>query len=655
MTDDSRDSADWHAIVDRVIEAAEEDGAPLSPVSRAHLRSAVPVGQMSGFILITVDSRLAKKSLENDLADAIDRAIHDLTGRPMHIAVAVGDDSAAEDTVFEDAATRPGPSADRAPRNDDRRDTDGYGRRDERGPRRDDAVDHDGRYDDRRDAPYGDHYDDRYNDPRGDDRPDRFREYRDDRGFGRPGDVRRDGYADDRSDDRYGYDGHHGDRYADQHPDQRGDRREAYREENWREARARRADEAADRRHYPTPGPGQQHAMNFDDLRHDGRGNRARHDARDERDTRDATPKRPSHLPGRPTEGPGSAIAQASDAPTLNPKYTFDTFVQGSQNELAFSASIAVAEAPGRSYNPLFIAGGPGLGKTHLLHAIGHLIHTLYPNLVVKYMSCEEFVSDFINSLQEKRMEDFRRRYRELDVLLVDDVQFLTGKEGTQDEFFHTFNALHQVNKQIVLASDRPPAELRTLEERLRTRFEWGLTADLQVPDLETRIAIVSKKAEMEGIQVPREVLHLIAERARTSVRKLEGDLLRVTAYSELLKMPLSLELAEEVLGADEDDVELTPAAIKTATAEYYGLTVADLEGSVKRRPIANARMIAMYLTRSLTDLSLAAIGKEFGGRDHSTVINAEKKISARRGDEADLDQELDDVTRLARDRAAGR
>ncbi|WP_246818188.1 chromosomal replication initiator protein DnaA, partial [Corynebacterium sp. HMSC071F07] len=296
----------------------------------------------------------------------------------------------------------------------------------------------------------------------------------------------------------------------------------------------------------------------------------------------------------------------------------------------ANGAAVAVAENPARAYNPLFIWGGSGLGKTHLLHAAGNYAQVLHPGLRVKYVSSEEFTNDYINSLRDDRQESFKRRYRNLDILMVDDIQFLEGKESTQEEFFHTFNALHQANKQIILSSDRPPKQLTTLEDRLRTRFEGGLITDIQPPDLETRIAILMKKAAADGTEVDRSVLELIASRFESSIRELEGALIRVSAYSSLVNEPISLEMAEIALhdlAPDAAGREITATAIMEVTAEFFDIDVETLRGAGKKRAVAHARQLAMYLCRELTELSLPKIGDQFGGKDHTTVIYADRKI----------------------------
>ncbi|MEV0978711.1 chromosomal replication initiator protein DnaA [Streptomyces sp. NPDC049915] len=327
-----------------------------------------------------------------------------------------------------------------------------------------------------------------------------------------------------------------------------------------------------------------------------------------------------------PASGPGEPTAR------LNPKYLFDTFVIGASNRFAHAAAVAVAEAPAKAYNPLFIYGESGLGKTHLLHAIGHYARSLYPGTRVRYVSSEEFTNEFINSIRDGKGDSFRKRYREMDILLVDDIQFLADKESTQEEFFHTFNTLHNANKQIVLSSDRPPKQLVTLEDRLRNRFEWGLITDVQPPELETRIAILRKKAVQEQLNAPPEVLEFIASRISRNIRELEGALIRVTAFASLNRQPVDLGLTEIVLkdlipGGEDSAPEITSTAIMSATADYFGLTVEDLCGTSRGRALVTARQIAMYLCRELTDLSLPKIGALFGGRDHTTVMHADRKI----------------------------
>jgi chromosomal replication initiator protein len=322
---------------------------------------------------------------------------------------------------------------------------------------------------------------------------------------------------------------------------------------------------------------------------------------------------------------------RSGDDSKLNPKYIFDHFVIGSSNRFAHAAAVAVAEAPAKAYNPLFIYGESGLGKTHLLHAIGHYAVNLYPGIRVRYVSTEEFTNDFINSIANNRGTQFHSRYRTIDLLLIDDIQFLAGKDETQEAFFHTFNTLHDHNKQIVITSDVPPKHLTGFEDRMRSRFEWGLITDVQAPDLETRIAILRKKAQNEKLRVPDEVLEFIASRVTSNIRELEGTLIRVTAFASLNRQQVDMSLAQTVLKDlitfDEDNI-IAPIDIINHTADYFRLTVDDLYGSSRSQTIASARQIAMYLCRELTNLSLPKIGQLFGGRDHTTVMYANKKIS---------------------------
>jgi len=342
--------------------------------------------------------------------------------------------------------------------------------------------------------------------------------------------------------------------------------------------------------------------------------------------------------PGQPpvplhrTQGLHRAAGQppAPGQARLNPKYTFETFVIGSSNRFAHAAAVAVAEAPAKAYNPLFVYGDSGLGKTHLLHAIGHYAQSLYQGLKVRYVSSEEFTNDFINMIRDGKQDGFRRRYRDVDVLLVDDIQFLENKEGTQEEFFHTFNTLHNASKQIVISSDRAPKRLVTLEDRLRSRFEWGLQTDVQPPELETRIAILRKKAVQDRLNAPSEALEYIASRISTNIRELEGALIRVTAFASLNRQSVDLQLAEFVLKdliVETHAPDITAATIMGQTASYFGLSIDDLCGTSRSRVLVTARQIAMYLCRELTDMSLPKIGQQFGGRDHTTVMHAERKI----------------------------
>ncbi|WP_116212843.1 chromosomal replication initiator protein DnaA [Streptomyces olivoreticuli] len=347
---------------------------------------------------------------------------------------------------------------------------------------------------------------------------------------------------------------------------------------------------------------------------------------------------------------PASSAGAGEPTARLNPKYLFDTFVIGASNRFAHAAAVAVAEAPAKAYNPLFIYGESGLGKTHLLHAIGHYARSLYPGTRVRYVSSEEFTNEFINSIRDGKADAFRKRYRDMDILLVDDIQFLASKESTQEEFFHTFNTLHNANKQIVLSSDRPPKQLVTLEDRLRNRFEWGLITDVQPPELETRIAILRKKAVQEQLNAPPEVLEFIASRISRNIRELEGALIRVTAFASLNRQPVDLGLTEIVLkdlipGGEDASPEITAPAIMAATADYFGHTVEDLCGASRSRVLVTARQIAMYLCRELTDLSLPKIGAQFGGRDHTTVMHADRKIRALMAERRSIYNQVTELT----------
>jgi len=345
--------------------------------------------------------------------------------------------------------------------------------------------------------------------------------------------------------------------------------------------------------------------------------------------------------------GTGSPDTRSGDG-RLNDKYVFDTFVIGSSNRFAHAAAVAVAEQPARAYNPLFIYGGSGLGKTHLLHAIGHYTRTLYKGTHVRYVSSEEFTNEFINSIRDDKAAAFQRRYRETDVLLVDDIQFLSGKVQTQEEFFHTFNTLHNANKQIVITSDLPPKQLQEFEDRMRSRFEWGLITDIQPPDLETRIAILRKKTKHERLVAPPEVLEYIASKITTNIRELEGALIRVTAFASLNRQPVDLTITEIVLKdllPSETGPEITAAQIMAATAQYFGVTVDDLCGASRSRVLVTARQIAMYLCRELTDLSLPKIGQAFGGRDHTTVMHADRKIRQLMAERRSLFNQVTDLT----------
>ncbi|MCL2848551.1 MAG: chromosomal replication initiator protein DnaA [Micrococcales bacterium] len=353
----------------------------------------------------------------------------------------------------------------------------------------------------------------------------------------------------------------------------------------------------------------------------------------------------------------GDADRSGPVEPTrLHPKYQFDTFVIGASNRFAYAAAVAVAEAPANAYNPLFIYGGSGLGKTHLLHAIGHYAQHLYPGIAVRYVNSEEFTNDFINSISEGKAGAFQRRYRDTDILLVDDIQFLQGKEQTMEEFFHTFNALHNTNKQVVLTSDVPPKRLNGFEDRMRSRFEMGLLTDVQPPDLETRIAILRKKAAAEDLDAPDEVLSYIASRISSNIRELEGALIRVTAFANLNRQQVDRFLAERVLRdlITDDETVITPTTVIGQTASYFGLNIDDLCGTSRSRTLVTARQIAMYLCRELTDLSLPNIGKAFGGRDHTTVLHAYRKIQSQMAEKRSTYNQVTELTNRIKQTSRG-
>lgn len=333
----------------------------------------------------------------------------------------------------------------------------------------------------------------------------------------------------------------------------------------------------------------------------------------------------------------------------LNPKYTFDSFVIGNSNRFAHAASLAVAESPAKAYNPLFIYGGVGLGKTHLMHAIGHYVLKNNPSAKVVYVSSEKFTNELINAIKDDKNEEFRNKYRNVDILLIDDIQFIAGKERTQEEFFHTFNALHDANKQIILSSDRPPKEIPTLEDRLRSRFEWGLIADIQVPDFETRMAILKKKADVENLNVANEVMVYIATKIKSNIRELEGALIRIVAYSSLTNREITVDLASEALKdiiSKKQGKHITIEIIQDVVASYFNLRVEDLKSQRRTRNVSYPRQMAMYLSRKLTDMSLPKIGEEFGGRDHTTVIHAYEKISDNLNRDESLQHTIDDLTK---------
>ncbi|GAF66339.1 putative ATPase [Bacillus sp. TS-2] len=356
-------------------------------------------------------------------------------------------------------------------------------------------------------------------------------------------------------------------------------------------------------------------------------------------------------IPKKPPESQDQSTSSFTKS-MLNEKYTFNTFVIGSGNRFAHAASLAVAEAPAKAYNPLFIYGGVGLGKTHLMHAIGHYVTDHNPNAKVVYLSSEKFTNEFINAIRDNKAIDFRNKYRKVDVLLIDDIQFLAGKESTQEEFFHTFNALHEESKQIVISSDRPPKEIPTLEDRLRSRFEWGLITDITPPDLETRIAILRKKAKAENLDIPNEVMLYIANQIDTNIRELEGALIRVVAYSSLINQDMNADLAAEALKDIIPNAKpkmITIVDIQRIVGEHFQVKLEDFKAKKRTKSVAFPRQIAMYLSRELTDSSLPKIGSEFGGRDHTTVIHAHEKISKLLASDQDLQKKVQEISEQIR------
>lgn len=351
-----------------------------------------------------------------------------------------------------------------------------------------------------------------------------------------------------------------------------------------------------------------------------------------------------------PNEGQSNTfIKDEIPSTTLNPKYVFESFVVGNSNRFAHAASLAVAEAPAKAYNPLFLYGGVGLGKTHLMHAIGHYISDNNPSKKIEYVTSEKFTNELINSIKDDKNVEFRNKYRNVDVLLIDDIQFIAGKERTQEEFFHTFNTLHEANKQIIISSDRPPKEIPTLEERLRSRFEWGLIADIQPPDFETRIAILKKKADLENLDIPNEVMVYIANKIVANIRELEGALIRIVAYSSLTNAEITVDLASEALKdiiSNKTSKQITINLIQETVGNFYNLRLDDFKSKRRTKNVAYPRQIAMYIARKLTDLSLPKIGEEFGGRDHTTVIHAYEKISDLLEKDESLKETIDELTK---------
>ncbi|MEU6349395.1 chromosomal replication initiator protein DnaA [Streptomyces sp. NPDC047072] len=642
--------ADLAAVWPRVLEQllGEGRGQGVETKDEHWIRRCQPLALVADTALLAVPNEFAKNVLEGRLAPVVSETLSRECGRPIRIAITV-DDSAGEPSP---PAPRPQPRYEEPELPSGQYDNsyESYGRH-----RADDSLP--GRPErSERPGPQGDHghRPDQLPAPRADELPTARPAYPSE--YQRPGPgawprppqdeyswrqqqlgfPERDPYASP-SQESYTQESYGQEPYP----------QEPYAQESYGSPAQDYRPQPMDRPSYDTQRPDyDKPRSDYDQARPDYDKPRPDYDHRDARRELPEPSPGPAHRGGGPmgaaqppTGAPGPLAAQPAPAtgpgePTarLNPKYLFDTFVIGASNRFAHAAAVAVAEAPAKAYNPLFIYGESGLGKTHLLHAIGHYARSLYPGTRVRYVSSEEFTNEFINSIRDGKGDSFRKRYREMDILLVDDIQFLADKESTQEEFFHTFNTLHNANKQIVLSSDRPPKQLVTLEDRLRNRFEWGLITDVQPPELETRIAILRKKAVQEQLNAPPEVLEFIASRISRNIRELEGALIRVTAFASLNRQPVDLGLTEIVLkdlipGGEDSAPEITSTAIMSATADYFGLTVEDLCGTSRGRALVTARQIAMYLCRELTDLSLPKIGALFGGRDHTTVMHADRKI----------------------------
>ncbi|MFD9880441.1 chromosomal replication initiator protein DnaA [Streptomyces alboflavus] len=643
--------ADLAAVWPRVLEQllGEGRGQGVEAKDEHWIKRCQPLALVADTALLAVPNEFAKGVLEGRLAPVVSETLSRECGRPIRIAITV-DDSVGEPTP-------PAPPVQQQPRQQPRyeeqpsRYEDQSSRYEERPPR----------YEDQEPNPSGQGHDtyDGYGRRPADDhggRPDQLptarpaypdyqrpgawpQQPQDDYGWQQPrlGYPDRDPYANPPQQPQHDYRPQPQDRgpYDQQLPErQQQDRHDQH--------------DRRERHGMPEPSGGTGSGEHGGTGRHGGQGG---HGGPVGPVGRGGTPlPASSGAPGPLAAQPAPATGPGEPTARLNPKYLFDTFVIGASNRFAHAAAVAVAEAPAKAYNPLFIYGESGLGKTHLLHAIGHYARSLYPGTRVRYVSSEEFTNEFINSIRDGKGDSFRKRYREMDILLVDDIQFLADKESTQEEFFHTFNTLHNANKQIVLSSDRPPKQLVTLEDRLRNRFEWGLITDVQPPELETRIAILRKKAVQEQLNAPPEVLEFIASRISRNIRELEGALIRVTAFASLNRQPVDLGLTEIVLkdlipGGEDAAPEITATAIMAATADYFGLTVDDLCGSSRSRVLVTARQIAMYLCRELTDLSLPKIGAQFGGRDHTTVMHADRKIRALMAERRSIYNQVTELT----------
>ncbi|MGW3973032.1 chromosomal replication initiator protein DnaA [Streptomyces ardesiacus] len=621
--------ADLAAVWPRVLEQllGEGRGQGVESKDEHWIRRCQPLALVADTALLAVPNEFAKGVLEGRLAPIVSETLTRECGRPIRIAITV------DDTAGEPAG--PAPQAPQAPQGPPSRPQPRYEEPELPAPGQSGRED------------YRDEYEG-YGRNRADQLPTARPAYPQEYQRPEPGSWPRPAQQDDYGwqqqrlgfPERDPYASPSQEPYGQEPPPYSHESHPPYQQQDYRP-------QPPDRPSYDSPrGDYEQSRSDYDAPRGDYDQQRGDYDQRGPRRDLPEPPPGSGHVhrggpvgPGPATGAPGPLAAQPAPAtgpgePTarLNPKYLFDTFVIGASNRFAHAAAVAVAEAPAKAYNPLFIYGESGLGKTHLLHAIGHYARSLYPGTRVRYVSSEEFTNEFINSIRDGKGDSFRKRYREMDILLVDDIQFLADKESTQEEFFHTFNTLHNANKQIVLSSDRPPKQLVTLEDRLRNRFEWGLITDVQPPELETRIAILRKKAVQEQLNAPPEVLEFIASRISRNIRELEGALIRVTAFASLNRQPVDLGLTEIVLkdlipGGEDSTPEITSTAIMSETADYFGLTVEDLCGSSRGRQLVTARQIAMYLCRELTDLSLPKIGALFGGRDHTTVMHADRKI----------------------------
>jgi chromosomal replication initiator protein len=672
-------AAVWPRVLHKLLVGGEE---ALKPQDADWLKRTQPLALVAGTAVLSAPNEFAKKVLEGRLRELVTDVLSREFGHPVGIAIAVAS-GAEQGPAPQDPDA--GPEAERGPEPGG---PSGPGPLDDRrGERRGDQ--HDDRRERRPEDRTGAHADDRTDDRRERGDHGERRERGGDPGYG-DGPRMRPAYPDhqDWQQPRLGswgapvsprYPDHGHDPYGDPGAGHRDGGREPY--EDHRDHRDPREPDPRDARYRP-PGGGD----GYPSVPHQGHpvqgypsgytqggpqvpaarlepspggtgvgGHAGPPHGQHGQHASPGQPGRHSARPGGPGGGSGVSPGGSSGGsvePTarLNPKYLFDTFVIGASNRFAHAAAVAVAEAPAKAYNPLFIYGESGLGKTHLLHAIGHYARSLYPGTRVRYVSSEEFTNEFINSIRDGKADAFRKRYRDMDILLVDDIQFLAQKESTQEEFFHTFNTLHNANKQIVLSSDRPPKQLVTLEDRLRNRFEWGLITDVQPPELETRIAILRKKAVQEQLNAPPEVLEFIASRISRNIRELEGALIRVTAFASLNRQPVDLQLTEIVLkdlipGGDDSVPEISGTAIMAETAAYFGLAVEDLSGSSRSRVLVTARQIAMYLCRELTDLSLPKIGALFGGRDHTTVMHADRKIRSLMAERRSIYNQVTELT----------